>query len=62
MKDTQEKQLFTEINTEESATVNGGYCGYSYRPNYYGRRYYKPVYYGYNNCGYNRCGYNRYGY
>ncbi len=36
MKDTQEKQLFTEITTEESATVNGGYCGYyrSYRPRY----------------------------
>ena len=66
MKDTQEKQLFTEITTEESATVNGGYCGYVYRPSsyYYGpRRYYsKPVSYGYNNCGYNRCGYNGYGY
>ncbi|NET54893.1 MAG: hypothetical protein F6K47_01400 [Symploca sp. SIO2E6] len=59
MKDTQAKQLLTEITTEESATVNGGYCGYSYQPNYYyGKRYCgKPVYYSNNNCCYNRCGY-----
>ena len=60
MKDTQEKQLFTEITTEESATVNGGNCGgyssssynYNYgyrRTNYYQPNYYsRPVYYGYN--------------
>ncbi|NEP12696.1 MAG: hypothetical protein F6K14_21315 [Symploca sp. SIO2C1] len=44
MKDTQEKQLFTEITTEESATVNGGYCGYyqSWRPRY--PRYYNSGY------------------
>ena len=47
MQDRQEKQLFTEITTEESATVNGGSCGYSYRPNsYYGRRYYNYSSYG----------------
>ncbi|NEP59711.1 MAG: hypothetical protein F6K31_22340 [Symploca sp. SIO2G7] len=65
MKDTQDKQLFTEISTEESATVNGGYCGYVYTPKkyYYKRNYYSnPVSYGYNSCGYNRCGYNGYGY
>ncbi|NEP63772.1 MAG: hypothetical protein F6K31_43920 [Symploca sp. SIO2G7] len=58
MQDAQEKTtetLLTEINAEESATVNGGYCGYArpvnygYRHNcYYPRkRYYsRPVYYG----------------
>ncbi len=65
MQDTQEKNtevLLTEINAEESATVNGGYCGYGYRSSGYGygyrrvnyyqpRRYYRPVYNG-NSYGY----------
>jgi len=63
MKDAQEKTkevLLTEINAEESATVNGGYCGYGYRPRGYGygyRRvnYYQPRYY-------TRRVYNSYGY
>ncbi|NET59836.1 MAG: hypothetical protein F6K47_27915 [Symploca sp. SIO2E6] len=56
MQDAQEKTtevLLTEINAEESATVNGGYCYsprnyYGYRPKCYPRkRYYSsPVYYG----------------
>ncbi len=59
MKDAQEKNtevLLTEVNAEESATVNGGYCGYGYgyrRVNYYKPRCYynRPVYYG-NSYGY----------
>ncbi|NEP12701.1 MAG: hypothetical protein F6K14_21335 [Symploca sp. SIO2C1] len=66
MKDAQEKTtevLLTEIDAEESATVNGGYCGYGYRSSGYGYgyrhvSYYKPrcyrprpVYYG-NSYGY----------
>jgi len=49
MQDKQEKQLFTEITTEESATVNGGGgCGY-YNPwyspsNYYNSRRSRPYY------------------
>ncbi|NEP63773.1 MAG: hypothetical protein F6K31_43925 [Symploca sp. SIO2G7] len=40
MQDKQEKQLFTEITTEESATVNGGGgCGY-YVPRYRRSSYY----------------------
>jgi hypothetical protein len=49
MKDTEKTPLFTELTTEESATVNGAH-GY-YRP-YYGRpcgyapvAYYSPRYY-----------------
>jgi len=60
MKDTQNKQLFTEITTEESATVNGGYCGYyqsrsPYRYNYSGYRrprYNQTVNVYFNNNGY----------
>jgi len=48
MQDKQEKQLFTEITTEESATVNGGGgCGYyfpRYRPSSYYPRYRRPYY------------------
>jgi len=63
MQEAQEKTtevLLTEINAEESATVNGGYCGYGYRSTSYGygygyrqncyrpqaRYYSRPVYYG----------------
>ncbi|NEQ74783.1 MAG: hypothetical protein F6K23_18075 [Okeania sp. SIO2C9] len=37
MQETKNNQLFTEISSEESATINGGH-------GYYGRRYYS---YGY---------------
>ncbi|NEP59713.1 MAG: hypothetical protein F6K31_22350 [Symploca sp. SIO2G7] len=48
MKDTQNEQLFTEISTEESATVNGGggcipYTPYWYRRSSY-RRFRQPYY------------------
>jgi len=46
MQDAQEKTpevLLTEINAEESATVNGGYCGgYGYRRASYGYGYRRP--------------------
>lgn len=52
----QNPELFTELNSEEAASVNGGYygCGYGYRRyrrSYYGgyyrpyRRYYRTSYY-----------------
>ena len=41
MKDTQKNSLFTELTTNESATINGGYhyrpC-YDYYPSYWGGR------------------------
>ncbi|MGK7920770.1 MAG: hypothetical protein AB4080_12270 [Trichodesmium sp.] len=51
MQETENNQLFTDISTEESSTINGGhgYYGYGYRRRYYGygyRRYYRrPVRY-----------------
>lgn len=39
MKDTQKSSLFTELTTDESATINGG--RYYYSPCYYG---YRPYY------------------
>ncbi|NET59837.1 MAG: hypothetical protein F6K47_27920 [Symploca sp. SIO2E6] len=59
MQEKQEKQLFTEITNEESATVNGGSCYYwpqSRRSNYYGyrrtRRYNQTVNVYFNNYDY----------
>jgi|GEM_PF-7058376 len=47
MEDTQEKQVFTEITTEESATINGGSCVYTQsrrrRYPYYSRYYRQTV-------------------
>jgi len=57
MSNTQNKPLFTELNSEESATVNGA-CYYgryshhnSYQPTYYVRRVY------YDACGRRRVTY-----
>lgn len=73
MQETQKNELFSDISTEESATINGG-CGcdgygrgrsvsYSYgRPRYYYDRYEysRPVGY-YRYSSYNSGGYRRRG-
>ncbi len=70
MQETQNNELFSDISTEDSATINGGHgcgCGgygygrsvsyYSPRAYYYrGHGYGRPVRYGYRRGGY------RYGY
>jgi len=45
MNDAQKQPLFTEINSEESSTVNGAYCGGNYRRNSYNAYNRRPVYY-----------------
>ena len=50
MNDTQTTSLFTDLTTEESATINGAY-GYGYRPYAWwrNRRYHPVAYRPYNN-------------
>ncbi|MFB2839607.1 hypothetical protein [Floridanema evergladense] len=72
----QKLELFTELNSEEAASVNGGYyyCGYGYRRyrrSYYGYRpyyrryyrasYYRPRYYSYYRTSYGYGGYGAWG-
>ncbi len=54
------QNLFTEITTEESSSVNGGHYGYGYGYGGYRRvSYYRPRYYGYG-YGYGSGGYGGY--
>lgn len=68
----QKPELFTELNSEEAASVNGGHYGYGYRryrrSSYYGgyyghrRRYYRSSYYYYpRSYSYYRTSYSGYG-
>ncbi|NEP73324.1 MAG: hypothetical protein F6K25_15380 [Okeania sp. SIO2G4] len=62
MQETKNNQLFTEISSEESATINGGHGYYGRRHYSYGYRSYyrsRPVRY-YSRRRYYRSGYNCY--
>jgi len=49
MPESQQKQLFTELNLEESTTINGGYNENSqYRRSFLGFQLCPRSYYGYN--------------
>ena len=49
MQESQQKQLFTELNSEESITINGGYNeNYQYRRSFLGFPICPRSYYGYN--------------
>ncbi|MDJ0555358.1 MAG: hypothetical protein QNJ68_13130 [Microcoleaceae cyanobacterium MO_207.B10] len=54
MQEAKNNQLFTDISSEESATINGGH-GYYHRRYYGYRRSYRPVRYYYRRRRYYSC-------
>ncbi len=49
MQEPQQRQLFTELNSAESTTINGGYNeNYQYRRSFLGFQLCPRSYYGYN--------------
>ncbi|MDJ0518640.1 MAG: hypothetical protein QNJ74_21075 [Trichodesmium sp. MO_231.B1] len=49
MQESQQKQFFTELNSEESTTINGGYNeNYQHRRSFLGFQLCPRSYYGYN--------------